>query len=243
MNEFLTVIALASIPALGNFIGGLLAEGVDVSRRTLSLALHAAAGILLAVVGVELMPQALQAQPPWAVVLAFAAGGGFYILVDESIKFMEARYSSETGSSNAWVIFFGVSIDLFSDGVMIGAGSTIALSLGLLLALGQVSADIPEGFALTADFKHQGLDRARRMLLSAFFMIPVFLGATLGYWIVRDQPQIVKLSLLAFTAGILITLVVEGMMPEAHQVKDARLSALVFILGFALFTLLSLYLG
>lgn len=243
MNEFLTVIALASLPAIGNFVGGLLAEGLDVSRRTLSLALHAAAGILMAVVGVELMPQALQAQPSWLVVLAFAAGGGFYILVDGAIKFMEARYSSGSGTAGAWVIFFGVSVDLFSDGVMIGAGSTIALSLGLLLALGQVSADLPEGFALTADFKHQGLSRAKRLLASAFFMVPVYLGATLGYWIVRDEPQVVKLSLLAFTAGILITLVVEGMMPEAHQVEDARLSALVFVLGFALFTLLSLYLG
>lgn len=243
MNEFLTVIALASLPAIGNFAGGLLAEGIDVSRRSLSLALHAAAGILMAVVGVELMPQALQAQPSWIVVLAFAAGGGFYILVDESIKYLEACYSSKSGTAGAWVIFFGVSVDLFSDGVMIGAGSTIALSLGLLLALGQVSADLPEGFALTADFKHQGLSRAKRLLISAFFMVPVYLGATLGYWIVRDEPQVVKLSLLAFTAGILITLVVEGMMPEAHQIEDARLSALVFVLGFALFTLLSLYLG
>ena len=243
MNEFLTVIALASLPAIGNFVGGLLAEGIDVSRRKLSLALHAAAGILMAVVGVELMPQALQAQPTWVVVLAFAAGGAFYVLVDQSIKFMEARYSSASSASSAWVIFFGICVDLFSDGVMIGAGSTISLNLGLLLALGQVSADLPEGFALTADFKQKGLSRTNRLLLSAFFMLPVFLGATMGYWIVRDAPQIVKLSLLAFTAGILITLVVEGMMPEAHQVEDARLSALIFVLGFTLFTLLSLYLG
>lgn len=41
----------------GKFGGGLLAEVVPVSRRLLSLALHAAAGIVLAVVGLELLPR------------------------------------------------------------------------------------------------------------------------------------------------------------------------------------------
>lgn len=53
MYDFIIVLAIAAMPALGNFAGGLLAEAVPVSRNTLSLALHAAAGIVLAVVGVE----------------------------------------------------------------------------------------------------------------------------------------------------------------------------------------------
>jgi ZIP family zinc transporter len=39
------------LPAVGNVAGGLLAEMVPVSERVLSLALHLAAGIVLAVVG------------------------------------------------------------------------------------------------------------------------------------------------------------------------------------------------
>jgi ZIP family zinc transporter len=35
-----------------------------------------------------------------------------------------------------------VSIDLFSDGVMIGTGTVLNPALGLLLALGQVPADV-----------------------------------------------------------------------------------------------------
>ena len=76
MNEYLTVLALAALPAAGNFAGGLFAEFVSVSDRLLSLALHAAAGIVLGVVGIELMEQVLQAEPPWVPLLAFVTGGG-----------------------------------------------------------------------------------------------------------------------------------------------------------------------
>ena len=54
---FLQVLLLALLPALGNVAGGLLNEFFPVSYRTLSLALHAATGILFAVIGVDLMPR------------------------------------------------------------------------------------------------------------------------------------------------------------------------------------------
>lgn len=235
------VLAIAALPAVGNFLGGLLSEAMDVSGKTLSLALHTAAGIVLAVVGVELMPEALKADPPWVVVLAFVAGGGFFLLMDYFIGIVRSRFGEGEANSAAWAIFFGVAVDLFSDGIMIGTGSTISLSLGLLLALGQVPADVPEGFATIATFKRKGVKRAKRLLLSASFAIPIFLGTAIGYWVVRGQPEIFKMALLAFTAGILLTVVIEEIIPEAHADGEARLAALVLVGGFALFTLLSVY--
>lgn len=46
VDGYLLVLALAALPAAGNFAGGLLAEAFDVPRRVLSLALHLAAGII-----------------------------------------------------------------------------------------------------------------------------------------------------------------------------------------------------
>ena len=40
-----------------------------------------------------------------------------------------------------------------------------------------------------------------RYILAAVFAVPILLEATLGYWAVRDSSEIVKYSLLAFTAG------------------------------------------
>ncbi len=245
MDGYLAVLAFAALPALGNLAGGVLAEVLRPSPRLLGLALHAAAGIVLAVVAVELMPQALQADPPWPIVLSFGLGGAFFVAVDKGIELLRARLGSR-GDTGPWVIWFGVAVDLFSDGVMIGTGSTVALGLGLLLALGQVPADVPEGFATISNLRAAGVRLTTRLLLSAAFAVPIFLGATVGYWGMRGQPELYKLMLLTFTAGVLTTLVVEELVPEAHEEaggveNEPRLAALVFIGGFALFALISAY--
>ena len=241
MEAYLLALAYAAMPAIGNFGGGLLAEAVPVSRRTLSLALHAAAGIVLAVVGLELLPRAFAAGTPILPIAAFVAGGGFYLAVDIAIDRVVALRGG--GSGGPWAIWFGVAMDLFSDGIMIGAGSLVSPGLGFLLALGQVPADIPEGFAAIATFRDRGVARLHRIGLSAAFTIPILLGTTVGFWLVRGQPEIVQLSLLAFTGGVLTTVVVEEIVPEAHANGEARLATIVFVTGFALFAVLSAYLS
>lgn len=256
MRDYLVVLALALLPAVGNFLGGVLAEVFDVSQRTLSLALHVAAGVVLAVVGIELIPEALEVDRPWIPLLAFILGGVGFILLERAIGWVKGRFSGvaagasprapaqeERAQTDAgpWAIYAGVAIDLFSDGVMIGTGSNIGLSLGILLALGQVPADIPEGFATIATFKDKGIERAQRLLLAASFAIPILLGATLGFFAVRGQPEILKLSLLAFTAGILMAVAVEEMIPEAHDEGEPKFGPLALVFGFAFFSLISVY--
>lgn len=144
MEGFALVLALAALPAAGNFLGGLASEVVDVSERVLSLGLHLAAGIVLAVVGLELMPEALNASPPWVPILAFVGGGVFFIGIERAIGFIKGRLGAGEEPSGPLAIFTGVSLDLFSAGVMIGTATVLNPGLGLLLALGQVPADIPE---------------------------------------------------------------------------------------------------
>ncbi|WP_447924982.1 hypothetical protein [Georgenia muralis] len=44
MEGYLLVLALAALPAAGNFLGGLASKAFRVSGNGLSIALHAAAG-------------------------------------------------------------------------------------------------------------------------------------------------------------------------------------------------------
>lgn len=244
MQNYLFALALSALPAIGSFLGGWLAELLPSSKQNLSLALHAAAGIALAVVGVELMPQILQADPPWLVILSFVVGGGFFVLTRQSIEWLQKLAGDRQKNAAPWLIFFGIAVDLFSDGLMVGTSSTIAFSLASILALGQIMANIPGGLVTLATFKEQKVSRRNRQLISVSFCLPAFLGTTIGYWAVRGQDPIVKFSLLAFTAGILTTVVVENMVPEAaEKEKETYLETFFFVSGFALFALLSVYFG
>lgn len=237
--ELLSVLALSLLPAAGSVAGGLIAEAVPVSSRTLSLAFHGAAGTVLAVTGVEIMPRAIRIEPEWAFIAAFALGGLFFVLVDEVLAKISVLTSVPT--AGGWLILFGVAVDLFTDGVMIGTGSGISAELAILLAVSQIPGDIPQGFATIASFKERAVHRKIRMIALFLLFVPIVAGAILGYLLFGRGSEFVKLLLLSFTAGTLVTTAVEKIIPEAHRGEEARLAALVFLSGFALFTLFSIY--
>jgi hypothetical protein len=63
------------------------------------------------------------------------------MLVDHIIDRLQECRDGGEAQAGAWAIFFGVTV---------GTGPTVAVSLGLLLGLAQVPADIPEGFPTIA---------------------------------------------------------------------------------------------
>jgi ZIP family zinc transporter len=244
MSELLIVFGLALLPELGHFAGASIAEWFQTSPHNLNRALHAAAGIVIAIVAVELMPEALASLSGWIVGLAFGLGGVAYIGLDVVVERLQQRGADSSDRTGMWMIYIAVAIDLFSDGLMIGAGSAVSSALALTLALGQVLADVPEGYAAVANFKDKGVPRRQRVLLAASFAVTVLLAAALAFFLLRGQAEAVKLGTLVFTAGLLTVAAVEDMISEAHEAaEDTRASILAFVGGFVLFTLVSAGLG
>lgn len=239
MSDLCVVLLLALLPGAGNFLGGVAAEIRRPSRRFLNWALHAASGIVIAIVAIELMPAALDALAGWWIALAFLSGGGAYVVLELLVERLHAKDPGRD-SSRKWMIYAAVAIDLLSDGLMIGTGAAMSPSLALVLAAGQVLADVPEGYAAVANFRDKAMPRPTRILLSVSFFVYVVLAALGSYFLLRDAPLSLKVSALVFVAGLLTVAAVEDMLEEAHEAHtDSRRSVLAFVGGFALFTLVS----
>lgn len=233
------VLLLSLLPGAGNFAGGMIAEFWKTSPRLLNWALHAASGIVIAIVAVELLPNARGTLAGWWIALAFACGGGAYVLLESLVERMQRRPSGEE-RSRMWMIYAAVAVDLTSDGLMIGTGSAVSSNLALVLAAGQVLADVPEGYATVANFRDKNVPRKRRILFSASFFVYAVGAALVSYFILREAPETLKTAALVFVAGLLTVAAVEDMLEEAHAAQeDTRRSVLAFIGGFALFTLVS----
>lgn len=240
--DFIQILALALLPAAGNLAGGLFAEFARPSGSALNRALHMASGILVGVVAVEVMPQALEAAPAWLLAMAFLSGGGVYLLLNAMVVRLQARQG--TAGAGAWMVYAAVAADLVGDGLLIGAGAAVSTRLGLLLALGQVLADIPEGFAVVGNFRDKGVGRRRRLLLSASFVLPVLVAAALAFVALRGAVDRIQMMALVLVAGLYMLAAVEDMLKEAHEsAQDTRWSAAAFLFGFALFLVASGSLG
>ena len=211
MSEFLKVLGLALLPALGNFGGGVIAEWLHPSQKTLNRALHAATGIILAVIAVEVIPKVLDKASTWLLALSFVAGGAAYLLLEAGIDRWQ-RSKPKGAGTGAWMVYTAVATDLLGDGLLIGAGSALSGQMGLVLALGQVLADIPEGFAVVANFREKGMGQTKRILISASFAVPVVAAAAFAYFALRGQGEAVKVDALVFVAGLYTLAAVEDML-------------------------------
>ncbi|MCC6628576.1 MAG: hypothetical protein IT340_14390 [Chloroflexi bacterium] len=239
MNEFVLVIVIALVMAIPVFVAGLAAERVTVPPVVISAAWQVAAGMLVAIIGFSLMPPVVRDGLPMLVMLAIFAGGALFVLVDYLVT--RRQPAGPTGSQAPSAgLFIGVLVDLAIDGILIGVGSTVALSTGLLLALGMAVSSAPLAFVSIATARSQGLPPVTRRQYSILFGAAVLVGAALGFLVFRNQPEEVKNLLIAAASGFLITLVTQTMVPEAIRDNGARFSGVFFIAGLSVYALMTL---
>jgi zinc transporter, ZIP family len=236
------VLALSLLPAGGNLAGGLLAESARLPSWVIGAALHAAAGIAIGVVSIDLMPRALGAVPTWLLIVAFVIGAAFSVVLARGVRWWRMTMNMRA-SGGAWMVYMAVATDLLSDGLMIGAASAVAGGLGFLLAISQVVGNLPGGFAAMANFRDEGVTRRSRLLIAGSFVAPAILGAVAGYWLLRGTGDEVQSAGLVFIAGVLLLTTVEDMVPQADEPEPERwLSTVSFTLGFVFLVFLSAYL-
>ena len=236
-------LSLILLPAAATVIGGLLVLLFNVSQKLMTNIFHFAAGLLLGIVGIELIPEFIKHPQEWLIILIFVIGGAAFLLVDWLTDLVSEKLDlgSKKGKS-PWIIFMGMSIDLLSDGMLIASGASLG-NLGFPLAIATAVVALPEAFTSAAVFKKRGFGTWKLVGIAfaqAFFQI---LGVPIGYLIVHGHPEIFTYGLLSFTAGFLSVMLTEEMLPRAHEGKDARLGAFLFLIGFAVVALVSAYIG
>lgn len=237
MSDFAIVLTLALLPVGGNLVGTLLAESVRTPRWIVGAALHAAAGIAIAVVSIDLMPRILPSAPTWVLISAFLAGAAVAL----SLALLVRRVRG----GRAWMVSVAIAADLSSDGLMTGVGAAVASGLGLLIAVSQSVANIPGGFAAAASLQQNGVSKRKRLTVAAMLAIPAVVSCGLGYWLLRDASTITQNAALAAIIGILLVTTVEDVIPEgdASPRLPRWVSTMALAGGFVGLALLSTYLG
>jgi len=237
MSDFITVLALALLPVGGNLIGTFLAESVRTPQWIVGAALHAAAGIAIAVVSIDLMPRILPSTPTWIVTSAF--------LVGAAVALSLALLVRRVRGARAWMVSVAVAADLSSDGLMTGVGAAVASGLGFLIAVSQSVANIPGGFAAAASLQQNGVSRWQRLTVAAMLAVPAVMSCGLGYWLLRDASTAAQNAALAAIIGVLLVTTIEDVIPEgdASPRLPRWVSTAALAGGFVGLALLSTYFG
>jgi len=223
---------LMAVPATVALAGGVLAALWHPTHRARGLIQHFAAGVVLAALAVELLPEIEREHAP-ALVLAgaFAAGAVFMFLLKLLTERLESRPGRRTGVDTG--LMLAVFIDVAIDGFIIGAGFAAGGETGPVLAVGLSVELLFLGLALTSDAPGGW----RIVGLSAALGATVLSAAVVGTLVLGGASHAVIGGALAFAAAALLYLVTEELLMEAHQGDEPETpwATLVLFAGFLAF--------
>ncbi|MFF8649079.1 ZIP family metal transporter [Streptomyces griseoluteus] len=232
---------MAVLVALGAFLmtlaGGWTAQRVT-DRRHLVLGL--AGGLMLGVVGLDLLPEALEAAGhkvfgvPAALVL-FVAGFLLAHLVERLLAGRQAAHGAGEHTHRAPEVGLTAAAAMvghsFMDGVAIGAAFQIGDGMGVSVALAVIAHDFADGFNTFTIASLYGNARKRAVaMLVADACAPV-LGA-LSTTLVHIPEKLLG-GYLGLFGGALLYLAAAEILPEAHHDHPARSTVLCTVAGAA----------
>jgi ZIP family zinc transporter len=231
---------MAVVVALGAFlmtlVGGWTAQRVT-DRRHLVLGL--AGGLMLGVVGLDLLPESLATagKPVFGVpqaLLLFVGGFLFAHVVERLLAVRRAAHGGDTGTRapqvglTAAAAMVGHSL---MDGVALGAAFQVGGGMGATVALAVITHDFADGFNTYTITSLYGNARRRALaMLAADALAPVVGAAST---LLFTLPAEFLGSYLGFFGGALLYLAAAEILPEAHHTHPARTTLLCTIAGVA----------
>ena len=232
----------------------------DIPLKVQAAIFGFAAGIMLAAsVWSLLLPALSQAEKDWGrcafipVLIGFLCGGALIVGVDRMIALCQKkRGKTKSLFSNGHLrkLFLSMTLHNIPEGLAVGFAFGGAYAVGTLssyvaalgLAIGVGIQNLPEGAAVSLPIKAT-LNNKRKAfyygLISAI-VEPIF--ALMGYFFAA-RLQNLQPWLLAFSAGAMIFVVAEELLPEARKDEENSIGAWGAMLGFAFMMVLDVALG
>ena len=223
----------AAAAFLALILGAGLAGIRKPSAKLRSLIGHLASGIVTGVVAAELVPAILEIGRPWALSIGFIAGAALMM----SVEGLSRRYFKTQGNTG---FFVATGLDVTLDGLLIGFAFAIGTSVGGLLVLAFSLELFALGLAVgshSASPDNRKTGALRKALLLA---LPVVPAAAVGALLLASAGEALRQGLMGFAVAVMLYLVTEALMKEAHETEETPAATAAFFGGFLILVLLEL---
>jgi len=202
---------------VATFACGLLAIAAgalaySAPRRWRPFLVSFAAGVLLAVAFVHLLPEAAQILPirPLRGTFAVALAAVVAMFVLEAAVLHRAPRAAP---ASATLILAASALHNLTDGALIGAAFAVHPRLGVVATFAILAHEIPREVGNFAVFQDAGLARGRAVTLSAACRIPAAAGAVAAS-VAFSSTTVALPYVVAFAAGAFIYVATADLIPE-----------------------------
>lgn len=259
LQAFLATLFTWGMTALG---AALVFFPFILGKRTLDMMFGFAAGVMTAASYWSLLAPAIAMSEglgglSWVpALIGFIAGAGFLNLIDIVLPHLhiEKPINEAEGVHTSWarstLLVLAITLHNIPEGLAIGvafgavaAGLESATFAGALaLAIGIGIQNFPEGTAVSVPLHREGMSKGKAFWYGQLSGFVEPLAAVLGAAAVLIAQPLLPYA-LAFAAGAMIYVVVEEVIPSAHEGGHGNIATLGFIIGFSVMMTLDVALG
>lgn len=232
MNPILLIILLSLVgPVLGSLLGILKRP----KEKMLYAMLSFTAGVMIGISFIELIPESISISSLPIAIIGFGVGTFLMYLLDKFMPHIHPELcSQEPGmhlKKTATFLLIGIFMHNFPEGLAMGIGSVTEFKLSLVIALSLMVHDIPEGIVTAAPYYYATKKRLKSFLLSASTAIPTILGFLLSHFLFPQIPLYVVGFLVAATAGLMVFISVDELIPTSCFRSTDHWVIFAFVLG------------
>jgi ZIP family zinc transporter len=232
----------------------------QIDRRFLDATVGFAGGVMIAASYFSLLSPAIEYAgsgdtPPWVpAAVGFLAGAAFLAVMDGLLPHLHPGNAEAEGPRTTWrrsvLLVSAITLHNIPEGLAIGVafgavaaglpGASLAAAFALAVGIGL--QNFPEGTAVAAPLRREGIPPARSFFWGQLSAVVEPFAAVLGLLAVTFAQPLLPYA-LAFAAGAMIYVVVEELIPEAQSGGHPDLATISLVVGFALMMTLDVALG
>lgn len=178
-----------------------------------------AAGVMLALSCVSLLPESFERLAAGAAMACTALGMG-------TLALAQAGFARFTREAPAWTTLLGLAAHNIPEGMVIGAGMAASPVLGWSLAGSILLHDVPEGAAVAMPLRAAGRGTWYTLGVTLLAGLPTGIGAMLGSGAGSISEGFLGGS-LAFAAGAMLWVSLGALLPESYGEDKNGLAACI----------------
>ena len=207
----------------------------DIGKSVLSRALAYAAGVLVSVALLDILPEGLRLN---AAALSWGALGALFAMF--ALETFAAHSASNEVLGECEVhehdmgpaAFAAMGLHSLLDGFNIAVGFAPGAVIGVNVALGVVLHKFADGVTLVTLLLHAGRKPREALLYALALAAATPAGALISSLAISGTPPGAEAFVLGLSSGSFLYIAMADILPRLHRVSD-RFSPLVFPLGFA----------
>ena len=219
--------------SLATTVGAFPAIGLSkISPRFQNATTGFSAGVMLAATCFSLLLPALE-------IVNFLFGAIFLKVLNHIIPhehFGTGREGSERLKEikKIWLFVFAITLHNLPEGLAVGTGAgSQSPELAYPIMLGIAIQDAPEGFVVAVALLSIGYKIRSALFVAAFSGLVEGIAALLGFAATSQITEALPWA-LAFSAGAMLYVISEEIIPESHRKNNSELATTGLMIGFAL---------